>query len=507
MIGAARGFFKDILATRGRRTDVENTAFWAAAAAFIPANVLEDRKGRAVMRLLDIGYRVVKKASDIRAGLEDGSKTWQNITTSPHADGYQWGLVNEYLHSHEASNEDNTNKEMVRVDVGYDLKEKTCLYEMHRARVYVDTKPRIYSKFLISTTYSKMGDDFRQKKINLRLIQARFRARKSAGAVEVLNKPFRSCILPLSSPLRCPLLQVSEEAVQAEVRALTREYQEAEGLRRAKRTVLKMGLAEPREPTEDEIASAVATAPEYPIFAVSRKHFYAQFCKCTRYLIASKCDCQLCSYINENMRAWHISRGKWDPTGRCLPPGSCDACTPTSPYRRASSSPDEFMAFLLSPCGKCRPCDIESTGFPPKPAPTPVEAPAPPTARPRAPAGSDAGARPGSPAGSDARAHPGPTKPHLAGRRGELKLKDAQKEFMVYAPACVNGQHVKIALGRSSHAPKALRHMTLTFYFLFEQTPGEEVRVVRADPARVLRGEQRRALDLASLGVAREGQE
>ena len=49
--------------SKGRRTDVESTAFWAAAAALIPANVFENRKGRAIMRLLDVEYRVVKKAS------------------------------------------------------------------------------------------------------------------------------------------------------------------------------------------------------------------------------------------------------------------------------------------------------------------------------------------------------------------------------------------------------------------------------------------------------------
>ena len=86
VIGAARRFLKEIMATRGRRTDVESTAFWAAAVALIPSDVLQNRKGRAIMRLLDIDYRVVKKATEMRAGLEDGSKKWRHVTTAKHCD-------------------------------------------------------------------------------------------------------------------------------------------------------------------------------------------------------------------------------------------------------------------------------------------------------------------------------------------------------------------------------------------------------------------------------------
>ena len=70
---AARCFLKEVLASKGRRTDVENNAFWAAAVALIPSGVLQDRKGRAVMRLLGVNYHVVKKLSDMRGRLEDGS--------------------------------------------------------------------------------------------------------------------------------------------------------------------------------------------------------------------------------------------------------------------------------------------------------------------------------------------------------------------------------------------------------------------------------------------------
>ena len=47
--------------SKGRRSDVDANAFWAAAVALLPADLLKDRKGRAAMRLLDINYRVIKK--------------------------------------------------------------------------------------------------------------------------------------------------------------------------------------------------------------------------------------------------------------------------------------------------------------------------------------------------------------------------------------------------------------------------------------------------------------
>ena len=156
--------------------------------------------------------------------------------------------------------------------------------------------------------------------------------------------------------------QVSEVDFARAVSELTAEYRAAEAVRWAKRKLSKKRYEAPREPTEDEIVEASAGVPDYPILTVSKKQFYARMCKCTRYLIASKCDCQICSYISVNMRAFHMARGKWDPNGRCER-GTCDACTSDSPYRQASRSPQDMMAFLL--CSKCRPFDIQPPGSPP----------------------------------------------------------------------------------------------------------------------------------------------
>ena len=190
IIKAARNFLKEVLASKGRRTDVESNAFWAAALALIPADVLVNRKGRAVMRLLDIDYRVIKKASEMRGALDDGSRRWSTVKTSRHSDVSEWSLVVNWLHSDEASHEDNTHKAPVRIDITTNLSAKAHIYELHTARTYNDTKIRLYKKFLASTTFTAMGEKYKEKKVALRLVQARFRARKMAGAdAEVLKCP------------------------------------------------------------------------------------------------------------------------------------------------------------------------------------------------------------------------------------------------------------------------------------------------------------------------------
>ena len=127
-----------------------------------------------------------------------------------------------------------------------------------------------------------------------------------------------------------------------------------------------------REPTDDEIAAAVATTPDFPLFNISKKNFDRQFCKCLSHREAGKCDCKLCAYIQWNTAAFHKARGKWDVAERCEE-GTCSACTPSSAYREASRSPEHMMAFLL--CPKCSPCDIQLNGFPPRaPAASPSSA-------------------------------------------------------------------------------------------------------------------------------------
>ena len=124
----------------------------------------------------------MKKASEMRAGLDDRSKKWTTVKTAAHCDRIDWDLLVRWLHTDEASHEDNTHKAPVRIDLGVDLKNNKHLYEFHVARTYSDTKLSLYGKFLVSPVFKEMTEKYQQKKVALRLVQARFRARKSAGA-------------------------------------------------------------------------------------------------------------------------------------------------------------------------------------------------------------------------------------------------------------------------------------------------------------------------------------
>jgi hypothetical protein len=147
IVNAARRFLKEVLALIGRRTDLERNAFMAAAVALIPSDVFQNRKGRAMMRLLGVNYRVVKMAADLRGELEDGSNKWKLLKTAEHADRTDWSAVKKWLHSDEASCEDNNNKSLVRVNMGKDEATGQINFEFHRARVLSESKDELRDKF------------------------------------------------------------------------------------------------------------------------------------------------------------------------------------------------------------------------------------------------------------------------------------------------------------------------------------------------------------------------
>ena len=55
--------------TKGRRSDIDTNAFWAAAAALVPVTAREDKKVRSVMRVLGLRYESVKRAIEIRKAM------------------------------------------------------------------------------------------------------------------------------------------------------------------------------------------------------------------------------------------------------------------------------------------------------------------------------------------------------------------------------------------------------------------------------------------------------
>lgn len=128
-----------MLATQGRRSDVERNAFWASVVSLMPADLIENRQGRAMMRILGIPYRTVKRANAMRKELEDTGKGWVLMQTKQHSDSSakHIQIVETWWHSDEASSADNNQgKERVRVYRGHGIDPATGRrgYELHEPR-------------------------------------------------------------------------------------------------------------------------------------------------------------------------------------------------------------------------------------------------------------------------------------------------------------------------------------------------------------------------------------
>jgi hypothetical protein len=115
MVESIKVFFTGAMATRGRRTDLNRNVFYAAAAAVIPQDVRENRQMRAVMRLTGSRFDAVRKAIKFREKMDDGHRGWRLLKTVRHFDGVDFTLLDRWLHSAEASTEDNETKRQIHV--------------------------------------------------------------------------------------------------------------------------------------------------------------------------------------------------------------------------------------------------------------------------------------------------------------------------------------------------------------------------------------------------------
>jgi hypothetical protein len=143
MLQAAKRFLNEMLdaksgKTGGRRSDVERNAFWASVVSMMPRDLLENRQGRAMMRILGIQYRTVKRANTMRKELEDASKGWVMLKTAKHYDRAELhrSIIDKWWHGDEPSCPDNQNKEQVRVYSGHGIDPATDRrgYELHDRR-------------------------------------------------------------------------------------------------------------------------------------------------------------------------------------------------------------------------------------------------------------------------------------------------------------------------------------------------------------------------------------
>lgn len=86
LLETAKVFLTKIFKARGRRSDEDRNAFAAALAAMLPADLFENRRGRAAMRILGISYRQAKLGASVRGELEDRGRGWKRICTSEQSD-------------------------------------------------------------------------------------------------------------------------------------------------------------------------------------------------------------------------------------------------------------------------------------------------------------------------------------------------------------------------------------------------------------------------------------
>lgn len=137
---AAKRYFNEMLKTTGRRSDAERNAFWAGVVALMPSDLIDNRQGRAMMRILDLPYRTIKRGNEIRNDLEDSGKGWKLMTTKRHSDNAEKHIqiLQDAWHD-ELSAPDNANKEQVRVYRGHEHDQSTGRrgYELHWRRVQV----------------------------------------------------------------------------------------------------------------------------------------------------------------------------------------------------------------------------------------------------------------------------------------------------------------------------------------------------------------------------------
>ena len=61
VIATAKGFITCAMHTKGRRSDIDTNAIWAAAAALVPVTAREDEEARSVMRILRLRYGSAKR--------------------------------------------------------------------------------------------------------------------------------------------------------------------------------------------------------------------------------------------------------------------------------------------------------------------------------------------------------------------------------------------------------------------------------------------------------------
>ena len=179
IIKTAKAFFTGIMGTKGRRSDIDMNAFWAAAAAIVPVTAREDKLVRAVMRILGLRYESVKRAIELRKAMVDTAAGWKWIKTKPHCDHTDWTPLIKWLHSDEASTPDNDHKSEIKVNVTDDG--TTVSYELHERRYWNDKLSVLLRTFRESPVFLEMQKAHTECERNKRHAKALSLAKREHG--------------------------------------------------------------------------------------------------------------------------------------------------------------------------------------------------------------------------------------------------------------------------------------------------------------------------------------
>jgi len=187
LLAAAKAFFTEIMRSSGRRTAEDMNAFWAGAAALLPPDLLQNRHGRAAMRILGVvsrlkraqrargarrartararfshtplvrhallalhaaqHYRVIQRSTIVRAALEDRAKGWIRLSYRGHKDRVDLRALTEWWHI-EASTEDNANKQAYRIYHSEGDNQSILAYDVHWRRAALSTDKELHRLFL-----------------------------------------------------------------------------------------------------------------------------------------------------------------------------------------------------------------------------------------------------------------------------------------------------------------------------------------------------------------------
>ena len=260
--------------------------------AIPPVTAREDKRVRAVMRVLGLRYETVKHAIEIRKAMVDTAAGWKWINTKPHRDRMDWGRLKKWLHGDEASTPDNDHKVEIKVNVVDDG--GTVSYELHERCYWNDKLEVLRARFRETSDFAAMQAAHREEELRKR----RAKAIKLAKA-ELLRGHG----------------EPAEEQIEAKLSGIVAEHKQRAAWRAARRRLRKLGST--RDPTPDEVSVERAAVPEVSELIIGRRQWREALCGCTFHRKGGECDCPQCTYTTHNtmrlrrdMINWHSGPNK-----------------------------------------------------------------------------------------------------------------------------------------------------------------------------------------------------